>query len=107
MLKYKQIDNIVATQLLGSINKGLSIVDAIKASSIDIKTAKYLASALAIDHVKAREKAFLGTVKRLTARLNRQHKKLSVLFTSMATLMILTGISMLVGAYFVMSTLAF
>jgi hypothetical protein len=107
MLKYQQIDNIVATQLLGSINKGVSIVEAIKASSIDTKTAKYLASALGIDHVKAREKAFLGTLKRLTARLNRQHKKLSVIFTSIATLMILTGISMLIGAYFVMSTIAF
>lgn len=107
LLKYQQIDPIVATQLLGSIHKGLSIVEAIKASSIDTKTAKYLASALGIDHAQAREKAFRGTVKRLTARLNRQSKKLNVIFTSMAMLMILTGISMLIGAYFVMSTIAF
>lgn len=105
--KYQQIDAIVARQLLSSINKGLSIVEAIKASSIDTKTAKYLASALGIEHTQAREKAFMGTLKRLTARLDRQHKKLNVIFTSMATLMILTGISMLIGAYFVMSTIAF
>ena len=51
IIKYRQIDNIVASQLLGSSNQGLSIIEAIKASSIDTKTAKYLASAIAIDNI--------------------------------------------------------
>lgn len=105
--QYQQIDNLVATQLLCGMNTGLSMVEAIKASSIDAQTAKYLASALTVDNAAMREKSFLGVLKRLGARLNRQSRKLSVIFNVIATLMILIGISMLIGAYFVISTIAF
>lgn len=106
VVKYKKIDSEVADNLFKNMNKGLSIIDAIKASNIDKNTTKYLASALAVENLEAQKKSFAGVEKVLIRRLQRESKKLNKTLSSAGWIMISIGLIMLIGGYSTMGTIA-
>ena len=106
MEMYQSIDKKSGLQLVGLIDQGKALPEALLESGTHKDIIDGIAIAINIDNIEARTKAFKGLIKLLTVKALKEGKKISNFLKFSGYFFIITGIFTIVTAYKTMVLIA-